>query len=115
MYEMILPIKGKWFCMIQTGEKLEEYREMKQYYAVRLAKILGYFEKYPDMSKNECVDMMNKDLRRSESRIITVLFRNGYSTDSPCFERKCSIRIKTGKNEWGAADQVEYYTFSINK
>lgn len=35
----ILPLvlKGKWFDMITSGEKLEEYRELKPYWAKRMA------------------------------------------------------------------------------
>lgn len=29
---LILPIKKKWFDMILSGEKKEEYREIKEYY-----------------------------------------------------------------------------------
>ena len=29
---LILPIKKKWFDMIASGEKKEEYREIKPYY-----------------------------------------------------------------------------------
>lgn len=32
---MILPIKKKWFDMIRSGEKKEEYREIKPYYDSR--------------------------------------------------------------------------------
>ena len=32
---IILPIKKKWFKMIKTGEKKEEYREIKPYYNSR--------------------------------------------------------------------------------
>lgn len=33
---IVLPIKKKWFDMIASGEKKEEYREMKPYYDKRL-------------------------------------------------------------------------------
>ena len=29
---LVLPIKKKWFDMILSGEKKEEYREIKRYY-----------------------------------------------------------------------------------
>lgn len=32
---IILPIKRKWYEMILTGEKKEEYREIKPYYKSR--------------------------------------------------------------------------------
>ena len=33
---LVLPIKKKWFDMILSGEKKEEYREIKRYYESRL-------------------------------------------------------------------------------
>ena len=30
---LTLPIKKKWFDMIKSGEKKEEYRERKEYYS----------------------------------------------------------------------------------
>lgn len=35
---LILPIKKKWFDMILSGEKKEEYREMKPYWEKRFKK-----------------------------------------------------------------------------
>lgn len=35
---LVLPIKKKWFDMILSGEKKEEYREIKPYYDSRLNK-----------------------------------------------------------------------------
>ena len=32
---LTLPIKKKWFDMIKSGEKKEEYREIKPYYTSR--------------------------------------------------------------------------------
>lgn len=32
---LTLPIKKKWFDMILSGEKKEEYREIKEYYETR--------------------------------------------------------------------------------
>lgn len=32
-----LPLKKKWYNMIESGEKREEYREIKQYWENRLA------------------------------------------------------------------------------
>ena len=32
---LILPTKGKWFNMILSGDKREEYREIKPYYTTR--------------------------------------------------------------------------------
>lgn len=112
-YDMILPIKGKWYKMIESGVKLEEYREMKPYYAVRIAKILGYFEMYKEESKEKCIKIMEHDLAGEDSREVRVLFRNGYGSSCPSFVKRCAIRIKSGNSNWGAEPGVLYYVFKI--
>ncbi len=39
---LILPIKKKWFDMIVSGEKKEEYREIKPYYDSRFMNAFGF-------------------------------------------------------------------------
>lgn len=41
---LTLPIKNKWFNMILSGEKKEEYRELKPYYISRFKNI---FDMHP--------------------------------------------------------------------
>ena len=41
---LVLPIKKKWFDMILSGEKKEEYREIKPYYDSRLNKKVNFCE-----------------------------------------------------------------------
>ena len=76
--------------MILSGEKKEEYREIKKYYGTRFATLgIG------DNSKHY------------------ILFRNGYSKSSPSI--KCEVEITTGygKPEWGAELGKEYYVLKI--
>ena len=42
-------------------------------------------------------------------------FRNGYGKDAPELIAECRLRIGTGKPEWGAAEEEEYYILSIEK
>ena len=44
---LVLPIKKKWFYMILTGEKREEYRDVKPYYTTRLNKIFNMVDDIP--------------------------------------------------------------------
>ena len=39
---LTLPIKKKWFDMIVSGEKKEEYREIKPYYDSRFMNAFGF-------------------------------------------------------------------------
>ena len=93
---MILPIKKKWFDMILSGEKKEEYREIKPYYTARL-KTEGFLDKEGNPTK----------------RINKVLFRNGYRKSSPSFEAYCSLAVRTGNPNWGAEAEKEYYVLKV--
>lgn len=52
---LILPIKRKWFDMILSGEKKEEYRDIKPYYDTRLMDAFG-------MIWERCTDNMDRVL-----------------------------------------------------
>ena len=89
---IILPIKKKWFDMILSGIKKEEYRDIKPYYTKRF---------------------MSEGLFYNRSAVI--LFRNGYSNKSPYFKALCSLYINEGKEEWGAIPGQKYYVLKILK
>lgn len=95
---LILPIKKLWFDMILSGEKLEEYRQIKTYYRTR------FFNK-------GFLDSEGNPTDRQE----WILFRNGYSKGSPSFEAFCGLSIKTGNPEWGAEPNEKYYVLKILK
>ena len=41
---LTLPIKKKWFDLILSGKKTEEYRTHNDYYFTRFANLFGVFE-----------------------------------------------------------------------
>ena len=91
---LTLPIKKKWFDMILSGEKREEYRENKPYYTTRFrhlwqGSLIGY----------------------SAERQIR--FRNGYAKDSPAFIARVTLDFGEGKPEWGAEKGKLYYIIRI--
>lgn len=89
---LTLPIKKKWFDMIKSGEKKEEYREIKPYYKSR------FFNEYKKNNNNLC---------------FYVIFRNGYRKDSPKIKCYISLYLKTGKPEWGAELNKAYFVLKI--
>jgi len=84
---LTLPIKKKWFDMIVSGEKREEYRDITPYYTSR-------FEKYFELR-------------------VRVKFRNGYRLDSPMIERTVIPHIGTGHVKWGAEPDKKYIVLGI--
>lgn len=57
---------------------------------------------------------MQRVINGEEVSLGYVLFRNRYSKNSPSFIAHCSLHIGTGKSEWGAESNVQYYVLTIN-
>lgn len=111
---LTLPIKKKWFDMILSGDKKEEYREIKPYYISRFPANFGYFFENRKITAGYT---FNADLQWSvESKHETeIMFRNGYSKNSPSFTAKCTLSIGTGKEEWGAEKGKEYFILTVQE
>ncbi len=92
---LVLPIKRQWFDMIRSGEKKEEYREIKPYWTKRLN------NEFDRMLKFIIPSDVERDLRKYPLWLM-IKFRNGYSKNSPTMLCECKIKIGTGKQEWGA-------------
>jgi len=84
---LTLPIKKKWFKMIKSGEKKEEYRELSQFYDTRLQRFVG--------------------------KIIPVRLSNGYASDSPKMDINVLVTVGIGISEWGAISNKKYYVLKI--
>lgn len=91
---LTLPIKKKWFDMILSGEKKEEYREIKPYWEKRLEK---HF--------NLC--------QRCEYWGCNILLRNGYNSKSRILKCLVAVDKGYGKKEWGATLGKRYYVLKI--
>lgn len=93
-----LTLKKKWFDMILSGEKKEEYREYKYFWKRRLC---VFPMRVPWNVFKEC------DL---------IIFRNGYSNNAPEIQIECKgIMLKTGNTEWGAEKGKEYFVLSLGE
>lgn len=82
---LTLPIKKKWFDMIVSGEKKEEYREITAYYQVR----------FENLVKNKCQ------------------LRNGYGKNRQTIIINFDLNIGFGRKEWGAEPNKQYYILKI--
>lgn len=101
---MILPIKKKWFDMIKSGEKREEYREIKPYYTTRFLNACFLKKTVNPVTKTEWIEPYKSGI---------IGFRNGYSATSPTIFVKCHIKIDNGRPECGAVKGVKYYALVI--
>ncbi len=85
---LTLPTKKKWFDMILSGEKKEEYRADTRYYESRFDKYIGI--------------------------PVKVKFRNGYRKDSPSFIRTVIPNYRRGgRPDWGAEPDKDYIVLTI--
>lgn len=100
--KITLPIKKQWFDMILSGQKKQEYREIKPFYTKRLCNMF-------DISEKSLIAWFH----RGSFQNIDVIFKNGYSKTSPSFQVPCMLFIGTGKEEWGAEKDTEYFIFQI--
>lgn len=107
---LTLPIKKKWFDMIVSGEKKEEYREIKPYYDSRFMNAFGFLLVGGQMIYGEAAP---EEIRKLWP--VPVVFRNGYSKDSPEVVCKCTLQFGKGKPEWDAAPGNLYYVLKIEK
>lgn len=94
-----LVLKTKWFKMILKGEKLVEYREIKEYYGKLFAcgqiKIGGIYY---------------------EADQVVICFHLGYRKNNPIMLVACEgLSIGVGKPEWGAESNVPYYRLCLGK
>jgi len=111
MPEKILHItlKKMYFDMIASGEKTEEYREIKPYWVDRLChewkgKISGEF-----MHRHAVISFTFKDFD-------IVSANNGCAKGCPNIKWKHKgIRIGEGKPEWGAEPGVKYFILEIGE
>jgi hypothetical protein len=95
-----LNLKRKWFDMILSGEKKQEYRELSDYWKVRFEKL------FPLEHKGEVFLPI----------IETIVFSNGYAKDRRQIEVEWKgTMISGGKIEWGAEDGKKYYVFQLGK
>lgn len=85
---LLLRLTEEWFYKIHSGEKTEEYRELKNYWAKRL------------ISK----------------RYNAIKFVNGFGSDRPwmIIEYK-QLGIGMGKKEWGAPDNEQVFVLTLGK
>lgn len=107
---LTLSIKKKWFGMILSGEKKEEYLEIKPYWDTKFETWLGI----PKGEMNFFFRDVLKD-RKIPMPVLPILFRNGYSKESPSFIAKCTLSIGTGKEEWGAEKEKEYFILTVQE
>lgn len=110
--------------MILSGEKKEEYREIKPYWAKRLLYKIefpwgGYMSAWKDIVNGdyECRGWQNTTGQAPIwENFDTITFRNGYSSNAPEMTVKFrGLYIGTGKTKWGAEDGKKYFVIQLGE
>lgn len=88
MKALHLTLNRKWFDMILSGEKKEEYREIKMYWATRLQN--GFPAAYG-------IDTNNPDWKEYDY----IHFSNGYNRPRTMNVEFKGVVVATGNEAWG--------------
>lgn len=114
---LFLVLKRKWYEMIDSGIKLEEYREITAYWIKRLCftRIDNPFV-YCVKEKCCCECFAEAGEDWCAFPFDTVTFQLGYAKNAPrmTFEVE-SIYVGTGKPEWGADPGKECFIIKLGK
>lgn len=110
-----LTLKKKWFDMIDSGIKDEEYREVKAHWIKRiLDKFSWDINEYP-IKINASKKVFNKGSYTIKS-FNSVRFRNGYAKNAPVMEFKVkSITIGRGYSPWGAPLNEDVFIIKLGE
>lgn len=108
-----LTLNKKWFLMILSGEKREEYREIKKHWCSRFIH-----------KEFACNSLNAKDIESHLfacpkgvfKRFNYIEFTNGYNPNSPKilieFNR---FEVRTGNKDWGAIENEIYFVLKLGK
>jgi hypothetical protein len=100
-----LNLKKKWFDMILSGKKTEEYREMSEYWK-------RVFQDHSDRFKR-LIKIKNSHHYPED---VIICFSNGYAKNRKQFFIECkNIRVGYGKEKWGAEKTEQYFILSLGK
>lgn len=102
--ELILPLKKKWFDLIKSGIKKEEYREIKDYYMMRFCN---------NFKKGYCkCPCPLANLRKFNKVTFTLGYPKSDDIERRITFNNPTIRIGYGREAWGAQKDELYFIIS---
>ena len=106
MKTLTLSLKRKWFDMIKAGIKKEEYREICDYWGVRFA--------CRDVWANEfCIkDISEIALKHFDRLVFTLGYPKADDTERRLTLKNPKISVGTGRPDWGAEPEKNYFVIS---
>jgi hypothetical protein len=123
-----LTLKKKWFDMIASGEKKEEYREIKPFWATRLLykielpRSIGFMWAWKDIQQGDFSCSKWKDATGGapifNEDFHAVKFVNGgnFHASLPMVMMALQgMEIREGKPEWGAEPGKKYFVIKLGE
>lgn len=93
-----LVLKHKWFDMIKSGEKKQEYRDITDYWKARLVES----------------DDLKQQFKAKDFDVVR--FQRGYTKDPETIAFRCEgIHIGAGSVEWGAIQYKHYFVINLGE
>lgn len=126
---LYLPVNKVWYDMIFSGEKPEEYRELKPYWVRRFIDISRYPSEEKNDTKNIPEDVLY-DIQWNKAvwpdilkgyycdaiDFTHVCFRNGYSRNARTMLVECKgISIGKCKPKWSGSMSGDHFIISLGK
>lgn len=118
-----LPMLSKWYLMVESLTKTEEYRAITPHWCKRLlickdsTKKFDWDSYFKSHNINEVVEKIQEGLKSGDFTLKfydTVKFSYGYTRRVMYFNLK-SIHIGEGKEAWGAEPNVKYFVLSLGE
>ena len=120
MKTLHLQLNKKWFNMVKSGEKKEEYRDIKPYWISRLLSFSDQIEKINRDEISMGLKLFSQEVIKnilwayglSFRDYDKINFKNGYARNgkpAPQFDTGIKgIRIGKGRYEWGASGANQF-------
>ena len=102
MKTLTLSLKRKWFDMIKSGEKKEEYREIKPFWKKRLRNV----------GLKTALSTVYDGFQRYDRLVFTLGYPKADDTERRLTFKNPKIRIGTGRPEWGAEHGKQYFVIT---
>lgn len=110
-HTLTLSLKRKWFNLIKSGVKLEEYREMKDCWYKRLCR-----EQNPNQPWLNPMGGFYFEIRKDfDTLVFTLGYPKKTDTERRLVFKNPKIRIDTGNPEWGAEPGKKYFVITWEK
>ena len=114
MKTLYLPLKKEWYEMIESGEKTEEYREIKPYWEKRLLQFEEIKRDIVCLRAMRFIGCKVNVCARYSRGYTHVCFSYGYTKRTMTFECK-GITIGKGNPAWGAPKICKVFIIKLGK